>query len=151
MSKRVHEIAKELGINSKEVIGRLNEAGIEVAHHSATINDPDFERVFGAGASSPNGAPNGTPNSSANGHAEAVATAPVEAAPATPAAAPQQGEGKKGGGKKRRRVVIDASATNRGPRNAASRPATAPAPAREEPKPDASDEVRVEPGRRSRT
>jgi translation initiation factor IF-2 len=148
MSKRVHEIAKELGINSKEVIGRLNEAGIEVKHHSATIDDPDFERVFGSGASSANGA--------TNGHAAAVETAsaepvdaevaPAEATPQPVAAAQTDAGGRKGGGKKRRRVVIDASATNRGSRNAAPRPATAPTPAREEPKRGGDDAVRVEPG-----
>ena len=49
MSKRVHEIAKELELNNKEVIGRLNEAGVEVSHHSASVEDSVFEKVFGNG------------------------------------------------------------------------------------------------------
>ena len=50
MSKRVYEIARELDLDTKEVIGRLNEAGIEVKHHSASVEDPVYERVFGDGA-----------------------------------------------------------------------------------------------------
>lgn len=49
MSKRVYEIAKELDLDTKEVIGRLNAAGIEVKNHFASIEDPDYERVFGGG------------------------------------------------------------------------------------------------------
>ncbi|MCA3748710.1 MAG: translation initiation factor IF-2 N-terminal domain-containing protein, partial [Rubrobacter sp.] len=40
MSKRVYEIAKELDLDTKEVIGRLNAAGIEVKNHFASIEDP---------------------------------------------------------------------------------------------------------------
>src|SRR3712207_8070395 len=59
MSKRVHEIAKELGLNSKEVIGRLKDAGVEVKSHSSSVEDPVYERVFGSGAAETNGAANG--------------------------------------------------------------------------------------------
>jgi translation initiation factor IF-2 len=55
MSKRVYEIARELDLDTKEVIGRLNEAGIEVRHHSASVEDPVYERVFGDGSSTQNG------------------------------------------------------------------------------------------------
>ena|SRR3712207_9040759 len=48
MSRRVYEIARELDLDTKEVIGRLNEAGVEVKHHSASVEDPVYERVFGA-------------------------------------------------------------------------------------------------------
>jgi translation initiation factor IF-2 len=152
MSKRVHEIAKELGLNSKEVIGRLNEAGIEVNHHSATIEDPDFERVFGDGAGSTNGASNGRATSAPETAATETATVTEAPQPAAAPAdsqqsAPQAGAGgRRGGGKKRRRVVIDASATNRGPRSAAPRQTSAPAPAREEPRREADGAIRVEPG-----
>jgi translation initiation factor IF-2 len=111
MSKRVHEIAKELGLNSKEVIGRLNEAGIEVNHHSATIEDPDFERVFGDGAGSTNGASNGRATSAPETAATETATVTEAPQPAAAPAdsqqsAPQAGAGgRRGGGKKRRRVV----------------------------------------------
>src|SRR4028118_332510 len=59
MSKRVHEIAKELGLNSKEVIGRLKDAGVEVKSHSSSVEDPVYERVFGSGDAGTNSAANG--------------------------------------------------------------------------------------------
>ncbi len=48
MSKRVYEIARELDLESKEVISRLREAGVEVKSHSSSVEDPVYERVFGA-------------------------------------------------------------------------------------------------------
>jgi translation initiation factor IF-2-like protein len=59
MSKRVYEIARELNLSTKEVMGRLNDAGIEVKSHFAVIEDPVYERVFGAGSDgvAPNGGP----------------------------------------------------------------------------------------------
>jgi Translation initiation factor IF-2, N-terminal region len=57
VGKRVYEIARELDLSTKEVIGRLNDAGIEVESHFAVVEDPLVERVFGEG---PDGAaPNG--------------------------------------------------------------------------------------------
>jgi Translation initiation factor IF-2, N-terminal region len=48
MSKRVYEIAKDLDLDTKEVIGQLNDAGIEVkSHHFAVVEDPIYEKVFG--------------------------------------------------------------------------------------------------------
>src|SRR5215211_6380957 len=125
MSKRVYEIARELDLDTKEVIGRLNEAGIEVRHHSASVEDPVYERVFG------DGPPNGRSEAQ---EAETRAEEPV-------AAPPKKRE------KKRRRVVIDASATSRG-----ARPTVAPTAPREpeqspvEEKPQEKRAVRVEPG-----
>src|ERR687893_627462 len=61
MSKRVYEIARERSLDSKEVIKRLREAGVEVNHHSATIEDPVYERVFGDGQNGQADAPTDTP------------------------------------------------------------------------------------------
>src|SRR5215211_3973582 len=48
MSKRVYEIAKDLDLDTKEVIGQLNDAGVEVkSHHFAVVEDPIYEKVFG--------------------------------------------------------------------------------------------------------
>ena len=154
MSKRVHEIAKELKLNNKEVIGRLNEAGIEVNHHSASVDDSVFERVFG------NGQPVETQNgrteaqeaearevreeAEKSGHNAAIAEAPAEEPVSVPDEAPQ----KQKGGKKRRRVVIDASATNRGPRPSPA-PAQPKEPRQAPPEPvevEESTAIRVEPG-----
>jgi len=153
MSKRVYEIAKETDLNNKEVISRLNKAGVEVKHHSASIEDLDVERVFGGGngqAVTPE-APNGRSEAQEaeateartaadeSGESAAVAAAPAE----KPVSAPQGGNGG-GGSRKRRRVVIDASATNRGPRAAAGVQREAPKP--KEDKPVEKVVARVEPG-----
>ncbi|HSL01811.1 MAG TPA: translation initiation factor IF-2 [Rubrobacteraceae bacterium] len=138
MSKRVYEIARELNLESKEVISRLKTAGIEVKSHSSSVEDPVYERVFGA-----NGAPNGRTEDEAreeegsSGHGATVAAE-------EPVSAPRDAKNKQQ--RKRRRVVIDASATNRAPRRA-----PAPAPAREAEKAPVAEEpekggVRVEPG-----
>ena len=154
MSRRIYEIAKELELDNKEVIGRLNEAGVEVNHHSASVEDDVFERVFGNGQ--PVQAQNGRTEAQEeeaeaareaaekSGHNAAVAEAPAE----QPVSIPQdEAQKPKAGGRKRRRVVIDASATNRGPR-----PSPAPAQPKEprqappEPVEEESSAVRVEPG-----
>src|SRR5215210_4396213 len=169
MSKRVYEIAREKSLDSKEVIKRLRDAGVEVNHHSATIEDPVYERVFGDGqngqadasmdvtthdtptdaAATTSGEPaGGTPAEEAqNGRPEA---SPVSA-PAAPAAEQEPAKEARKSGRRRRRVVIDASATNRG-----LRPTAAPVAPREEPQPIPIEEsveeiagatsVRVEPG-----
>jgi hypothetical protein len=47
MSKRIYEIARELNLSTKEVMARLNDAGVEVKSPLAVVEDPIFERVFG--------------------------------------------------------------------------------------------------------
>src|SRR5215217_5974221 len=148
MSRRVYEIARELELDTKEVIGRLNEAGIEVKHHSASVEDPVYERVFGDGAGGQNGrteaqqaeAREARSEAERSGHGADIAAAPA----AEPVAAPR-GEGAKKE-RKRRRVVIDASATSR-----SARPQVAPAPKEPEKAPveeerEEKGAVRVEPG-----
>jgi translation initiation factor IF-2 len=49
--KRVHEIAKEQGITSKEVLSALKDAGVYVKAASSTVEERDIRRAF------PNGAP----------------------------------------------------------------------------------------------
>jgi translation initiation factor IF-2 len=145
MSRRVYEIARELDLDTKEVIGRLNEAGVEVKHHSASVEDPVYERVFGAADGNGRSeaqeaeAREARAEAESSGHGASIAAAPSE----RPVAAPQREKKEK----KRRRVVIDASATNRTPR-----PTVAPAAPREperapvEEKPEKKGGVRVEPG-----
>jgi len=139
LSKRVYEIAKELSLGNKEVIGRLKDAGHDVSGNFAVIEDSVYERVFGNGSANAAGA-NGQTNGAKTRQA---ATGKAGGAPSAEARGP-----KKGGGKKRRRVVIDASATNKAPR-----PTAAPEPkggdqgrrpAEKEPEEKAA--VRVEPG-----
>src|SRR5215203_862834 len=151
MSKRVYEIAREQSLESKEVIQRLKEAGVEVKSHSSSVEDNVYERVFGLG---PNGGlPNGRTDAQEaeaqearveaerSGHGATMAAAPAK----EPVSEPQQDRPQK----KRRRVVIDATARNRGARQAAP---AAPAPSREperapvEEKKSEGGGVRVEPG-----
>src|ERR687898_2750716 len=148
MSKRVYEIAREQSLESKEVIQRLKEAGVEVKSHSSSVEDNVYERVFGSGAETPNGrsaaqeaeAQEVRAEAQRSGHGATMAEAPAE----EPVSIPQQGRPQK----KRRRVVIDASARNRGARTAAA-PSAPREPERapvEEEEPERSGSVRVEPG-----
>src|SRR5215210_2006279 len=141
MSKRVYEIARERSLETKEVIERLKSAGVEVKNHFAVVDEPIYERVFGNGQNPPTDVSDGVQNGQA------------EASPAPPASAPAEPrETRQGkGGRKRRRVVIDASATNRGPRPVAAGEAPAPreprpAPSEVEEKPEEKTVARVEPG-----
>lgn len=145
MSKRVYEIARELDLESKEVISRLKEAGVEVKSHSSSIEDPVYERVFGANRENGRSeaqeaeAQDARAEAERSGHSATVAAAPAE----EPVSSPQPKKERK-----RRRVVIDASATNRAPR-----PAAAPAAPKESEKAPVEEQpqvtgggVRVEPG-----
>src|SRR5215208_2062614 len=141
MSKRVYELARELDLESKEVISRLREAGVEVKSHSSSVEEPVYERVFGANGRSEaqeSEAREARAEAERSGHGASVAAAPAEAPVAVPAKKKE---------KKRRRVVIDASPTSRG-----ARPAVAPAAHREpervpvEEEPQKEGAVRVEPG-----
>ncbi len=53
---RVHELAKELGVTSKEVLARLNEQGEFVKSASSTVEAPVARRLresFGGGKPAP--------------------------------------------------------------------------------------------------
>ncbi len=53
--KRVHEIAKERGITSKEALGVLRQAGLDVKVAASSVEEEEAARAFGngAGASAP--------------------------------------------------------------------------------------------------
>src|SRR5215210_5755607 len=142
MSKRVYEIARELDLESKEVISRLREAGVEVKSHSSSVEEPVYERVFGSNGRSEAQeaeAREARAEAERSGHGATVAEAPAEEPVSAP---PRKRE------RKRRRVVIDASATNRAPRQTVAPVApkeTERAPVEEKPQ-EAGGGVRVEPG-----
>src|SRR5258705_5262469 len=48
--KRVHEIAKEQGLTSKEVLQAFKDAGVYVKPASSTVEDRDIKRAFPNGA-----------------------------------------------------------------------------------------------------
>ena len=50
MSKRVHEIAKERGLPPKEVLQRLQAAGLKVKAVSSSVDEAAARRVLGDGA-----------------------------------------------------------------------------------------------------
>jgi translation initiation factor IF-2 len=149
MSKRVYEIAREQSLESKEVIQRLKEAGVQVKSHSSSVEDNVYERVFGTSVETPNGrtaaqeaeAQEARADAERSGHGATMAEAPAK----EPVSGPKQSRPQK----KRRRVVIDASARNRGARPAMP---AAPVPSKEperapveEEEPESSG-VRIEPG-----
>src|SRR3954469_21118290 len=103
--KRVHEIAKQQGLTSKEVLAALNAAGIEAKAAASSVEEAEALRALEAangGASKPAaGPPSGAPtNPPAPPAPAAPATAPAEAqhppdhppaeAPPTPAAKQSQ-------------------------------------------------------------
>ncbi len=140
--KRVYEIARELSLGTKEVMERLRNAGVEVKNNFSTVEEPVYERVFGQN--------NGRATTAVG--ADSAQSGRAEASPASAASrSARRQEAREGGkgGRKRRRVVIDASATNRGPRPAAveaqpKKPRRAPSEA--EAKQEEKTAVRVEPG-----
>ena len=61
MSKRVHEIAKERGLPTKEVIEKLKAAGVSVKAASSSVDEATAARVFGNGDSPATGADESRP------------------------------------------------------------------------------------------
>ena len=51
--KRVHEIAKEKGIPSKEVIAKLQAAGLNVKAAASSVDEADIELAFSGGKKEP--------------------------------------------------------------------------------------------------
>lgn len=43
---RVYELARRLGMNSKDLVRELKELGVEVKTHSSSIDDQTGEEVF---------------------------------------------------------------------------------------------------------
>src|SRR3954447_17298645 len=117
--KRVHEIAKEKGISSKEVLAILQKAGLDVKAAASSVDEADVARAFGNGAAAEEAGPakdeaaaasqlDGEP--SGQGPA-ARGDRPAGARPTRPGRAGEQAPG--GGGGRRRRVVIDSQAARR--------------------------------------
>ena len=129
--KRVHEIAKERGISSKEVLATLQRAGLDVKAAASSVDEGDIARAFSGGNGEAPAADGGEPSATAGPTEEApAAAAPARPAAASPeaAAAPaderaparsrptrggRAGETAPGAGGRRRRVVIDSQASRR--------------------------------------
>src|SRR3954452_5566278 len=127
--KRVHEIAKERGISSKEVIAVLQKAGLDVKASASSVDENDIAMAFNGGTAQPaergdRGGPSASQRpglSEQPQQAQAQAQQPQQPAPERPQPAqpdrPQRptrgapaGPGSSG---RRRRVVIDSQASRR--------------------------------------
>src|SRR4051794_15043919 len=128
--KRVHEIAKERGISSKEVIAVLQKAGLDVKASASSVDENDIAMAFNGGTAQPaERGDRGGPQASqrpglteqAQQQAQPQSEQPQQPAPQRPQPAqpdrPQRptrgapaGPGSSG---RRRRVVIDSQASRR--------------------------------------
>jgi translation initiation factor IF-2 len=94
--KRVHEIAKEHGFSSKELLEKLKAAGIEAKAAASSVEESAVLKALGIGDARATDAPPGTGSAgspvSANGGAGAVSAPPKPepTAPKPPPAAPRQ-------------------------------------------------------------
>jgi translation initiation factor IF-2 len=94
--KRVHELAKEQGLSSKELLEKLNAAGIDAKAAASSVDEALALKALDAGAAetvpSPNGAPAAAPSAVGVAERPAPAKEPPPAgdsAAAAPAAAAQ--------------------------------------------------------------
>ena len=138
--KRVHEIAKEHGVSSKDLLEKLNAAGVAAKAAASSVEEADALRVLGANGSSPTATAPAPPPAS-------VPTPPPVAPPApdgqtdaeTPPAQPagervrptrdsRTGERTpaSSGAGGRRRVVIDSQASRRQQGGPANQPVRRP-------------------------
>ncbi|MCV7022392.1 translation initiation factor IF-2 N-terminal domain-containing protein, partial [Mycolicibacterium novocastrense] len=88
---RVHELAKELGVTSKEVLARLSEQGEFVKSASSTVEAPVARRLresFGGGKKAAEKVKSDGNGSAAASSTAATAAPAKSAAPTEPAKAP---------------------------------------------------------------
>ena len=125
--KRVHEIAKQQGLTSKEVLAALNAAGIEAKVAASSVEEAEALRALEAangGAGKPAAAPAPAATATATAEAQKPPAQPAAEAAPTPAAKQSEqrpvrpvqaagGADTQAGQKKRRRVVIDSQASRR--------------------------------------
>jgi translation initiation factor IF-2 len=114
--KRVHEIAKQQGLTSKEVLAALNAAGIEATAAASSVEEEVALKALNAGKASGDGTgpePE-SPASSSKTEGDAGKTStPKPARRERPVNAEGGRAAARPGGGKRRRVVIDSQASRR--------------------------------------
>ncbi|OLE38679.1 MAG: translation initiation factor IF-2 [Actinobacteria bacterium 13_1_20CM_3_68_9] len=124
LKKRVHEIAKQEGLTSKEVLAALKAAGIEAKVAASSVEEEDALKALAAatgdGAKAEGKSANATPkdgskargaSKDADGKPAAQAKSPAARSARRDAGGDQSSAGS--GGRKRRRVVIDSQASRR--------------------------------------
>ncbi len=102
MKKRVHEIAKQEGLSSKEVLAALSAAGIQGKVAASSVEEEEALKALAAAGTAKSGAPKAASEDGPKPKPKATRPAP-EKADGKPASA----------GRKRRRVVIDSQAARR--------------------------------------
>ena len=109
--KRVHEIAKERGISSKEVLAILQKAGFDVKVAASSVDEDDIATAFDP---KPKAEPKAEPPADKDGKPDPPQAKDAgQPAPARPR--PARAESSPGPGGRRRRVVIDSQASRRSP------------------------------------
>ena len=136
MNKRVHEIAKERGLPSKDVLARLKEAGIDVKAASSSVDEDVAKRVLSNGGGAPvpavtkppraakaEAAAPAKPESPRPAKAEPGAQAPAPAVTEATAPAPagDGGDGQNAGDGAHKRPTRDSLQGERAPGNAGGR------------------------------
>src|SRR6476619_7609908 len=90
--KRVHEIAKSQGMTSKEVLAKLQAAGLEVKAAASSVEEADALKVLNGNGAAPAAekpaAKPAAPKADGQAAAPPAAATPQPTAPAKPAAAP---------------------------------------------------------------
>jgi translation initiation factor IF-2 len=86
--KRVHEIAKEQGLSSKELLEKLNAAGIEAKAAASSVEEDAVLRALGAGGAAVPASSNGAPAAQASTPAAKAPDVPQPPSAAAPVAAP---------------------------------------------------------------
>jgi translation initiation factor IF-2 len=94
--KRVHEIAKERGISSKEALEVLRKAGLEVKVAASSVEEEDAARAFGNGGATAPARPK-----DADAKAEATPDPKAESATEPKPAAAKSDDGQAGGATRR--------------------------------------------------
>jgi translation initiation factor IF-2 len=124
LKKRVHEIAKQEGLTSKDVLAALNAAGIQAKVAASSVEEEDALKALAAAGATAESKPPKASKDGSKPKAKAAQSAPQDAD-----GKPAQDESRAGrpvrrdagdsapaagsGGRKRRRVVIDSQAARR--------------------------------------
>ncbi len=116
--KRVHEIAKAKGLESKQLLAALKKAGMDVKTASSSIDEDAALKAIDGDGTAPAAAPKAPPKPAAPAAAPVAKPAPKSSqaskAPVRPKTDGQAGAPTAGGGSsKKRRVVIDSQASRR--------------------------------------
>ena len=48
MAKKVHELAKEMNLSSKELLEKAHQLGVNVTSHMSVLSDADIDKIKGA-------------------------------------------------------------------------------------------------------